>query len=170
MSSICHSLKFIKWFRITFFIKVSVIFGSLGWSSCHMAVVFSWSFVNQWDYIMCKSWRCDLICSSEFILERIVFYNVSYYYTLKFKASFLLKRQICHSSLHMCRCFEVLSVNCLTIVFVLTLRYVFAVFLLKIHSKQENLRVGRVIKNPGNLDWTCPSAFALRTTPRHWIF
>lgn len=99
---------------------------------------------------MWKSWICDLICSSEFILERIVFYNVSYYYTLKFKASFLLKRQICHSSLHMCRCFEALSVNCLTIVFVLTLRYVFAVFLLKIHSKQENLRVGRVIKNPGN--------------------
>ena len=81
-------------------------------------------------YIMWKSWRCYLICSSEFILERIVFYNVSYYYTLKFKASFLLKRQICHSSLHMCRCFEALSVNCLTIVFVLTLRYVFAVFLL----------------------------------------
>ena len=102
---------------------------------------------------MWKSWICDLICSSEFILEWIVFYNVSYYYTLKFKASFLLKRQICHSSLHMCRCFEALSVNCLTIVFVLTLRYVFAVFLLKIHSKQENLRVGRVIKNPGNLDW-----------------
>ena len=153
MSSICHSLKFIKWFRITFFIKVSVIFGSLGWSSCHMAVVFSWSFVNQWDYIMCKSWRCDLICSSEFILEWIVFYNVSYYYTVKFKASFLLKRQICHSSLHMCRCFEALSVNCLTIVFVLTLRYVFAVFLLNQH-----------------FGLICPSAFALRTTPRHWIF